>query len=99
MHREPALPAGECDCGNSNLAVDRCHIPIASLVPVAGRLGWFIDNMGRECFIQPQEFPADTFPAFAAAPNLPDAHNGISSSANANGMNFDKAGETVVSQL
>lgn len=90
---------GECDCGDLDLAVYDGHSFIPALIPSTGRFGFFVNHMGRECFIEPEYLPSSTLAAIASAANLPDAHNIVSLLSSPNGMNLDNTRETVITQL
>ncbi|MGO7873489.1 hypothetical protein AB9E15_29975 [Rhizobium leguminosarum] len=89
----------ECDCGGLDLASYVGHSFVASFIASTGRFGFFVDHMGRECFVEPHELPALTLAAIASTSNLPDAHDAIAVLRGANGMNLDDAREAVVAKF
>jgi hypothetical protein len=81
------------------LAAYPLHNWVTAFVPATGRFGFLIGNVGRECFIEPEELPAGSLAAIAAAANLPDAHNFVAVLGRSDSMDFDNAREAVISQL
>ena len=59
LHNAPALPIGECDCDNLDLAEDLSHGAISPPVFGTGSSGLLIEERKPSSFIEPQEFPAD----------------------------------------
>lgn len=89
----------ECDCGQLDLAAYPSHRLIPAFVPATGRFGFFVDHMGGDCFIEPEQLPPATLAAFASASHLPDAHNVVVILGSADGMNLNDAREAVVAKL
>ena len=88
-----------CTCGNLDLTKYPAHRYIPTLIASAGRFGFFIDHMGGECFIEPEELPPHTLAAIAAASNLPDASDAIAILGNPNSVNLDNAREAVITKF
>jgi len=72
---------------------------VATVVPGTGRFGFFINHMGRECFVESHELPTLTLAAVATAANLPDAHDVIAVLRCANSVNLNDARESVIAKL
>lgn len=90
---------GECDCGNLDLAVYAAHRFVPTLIAVTGRFGFFVGEMGRECFVEPEQLPTTTLVAIASAADLIDAHDIVVFGGDANGMNFDDARPSIITKL
>lgn len=88
-----------CDCGELKLTDDARHRVIALHVSLAGRVGFFIDYRGRNCFIEAESAPGAWIAALATASNLPNAGNLVAFLRDANGVDFDHAKETVIGEL
>jgi hypothetical protein len=99
VHNAPAYAPGPCDCGGLELTEDAGHSLVARLVPGTGSSGFLVSDGDAPGFVQPHELPADRLVVNATAPDLPDAHNGISRCACPHCMNFDDPSEAVIGQF
>lgn len=88
-----------CDCGGLDLAAYGAHHFVPTRIPSTGRFGFFVDHMGRECFIEPEQLPPLTLAAIAAAADLPDAHDAVAVLRNPDSMDFDNARISIISKL
>lgn len=95
----PAHDGLPCDCVPLDLTLYPSHRFVPALVTTTGRFGFFVGEAGRESFVEPQELPALTLAAVAAAANLPDTHDAIAVLRGANGMNLDDAREAIIAKL
>ncbi|WP_161492445.1 hypothetical protein [Brucella pituitosa] len=88
-----------CDCGDLDLTNYPAHRYVPTFIPVAGRFGLFINHMGRECFIEPEELPTRTLIAIAAASDLPNESDFVAFFRNANCMDFNNSRKSIVSKF
>jgi len=88
-----------CDCGGLDLAAYDAHHFVATCIPSTGRFGFFVDHMGRECFVEPEQLPPLTLATIAAAADLPDAHDVVAVLRNPDSMDFDNARISIISKL
>ncbi|EUB95874.1 hypothetical protein PMI07_002362 [Rhizobium sp. CF080] len=88
-----------CDCGGLDLALYELHDFVPTRIPATGRFGFFVNHMGRECFVEPEHLPPLTLAAIAAASDLPDTHNTVAVLRCTDCMDLDYAREAVVSKL
>lgn len=99
IHNAPALEAGACDCGDSDLANDLYHCGVVAFVSLTGRFGFFVNNRSGECFVEAESAPRDWIAAIAAASDLPDASNLISILCDADRVDFYDAMEAIICEL
>ncbi len=99
VNQAPAYKAGSCSCGGLNLANDALKSARIAFIPSSGRLGFFVDHMGGEGFIEAHEFPTHALVGFAAAANLPDAHDWAPRSGDADSVDLDNARPAIIAQL
>jgi hypothetical protein len=90
---------GECDCGELDLTAYAPHSFVPTFIAVTGRFGFFVDHMGADCFVEPEQLPAGTLIAIAAAANLPDAHDFVAFCGISDGVDFDNTRPSIVAQL
>lgn len=88
-----------CDCGDLDLASYPAHRFVTTRIPSTGCLGLFVNHMGRECFIEPEQLPADTLIAIAAASDLPNAGDCVALSGVSDSMNLNNSREAVISNF
>ena len=96
VYNEPAMPNRECDCGGLELPEDAAHTPVVLRVALPGRVGDFLREVHGKGLVQNHHLPADRLVAYAAAPDLIDAHAGVVSGRNTDRMNFDNTLEAIV---
>lgn len=99
VHNSPALQSGACDCGGLELAPDSAHDLIPALVSGARSERFLVCNESSGRFVQSQQLPADRLMAHAAASHLPNTHDGMVLLGDANGVDLDVAGITIISKL
>jgi hypothetical protein len=78
------------------LAGNLLHYGVAGFVSGARRKGLLMCHDGTRSFVQAQQLPADRFIAHATAANLPNSHDGVVFFGEANGVNLDRSGITVI---
>jgi hypothetical protein len=88
-----------CDGSWLDLAVYPLHSWIAAFVPSTGRFGFFIGDLGRECFVEPHQLPPLALAAVASAADLPDAHDLVAFLSRPDCVDFDEAREAIISKL
>ena len=88
-----------CDCGELDLASYESHCFVPTFIAATGCFGFFVDHMGRECFVEPEQLPTDTLAALASAANLPSAHNIVAILGGSDRMNLDDARKAVISEF
>ena len=88
-----------CDCGPLELAAYGPHSFVATRIASTGRFGFFLNHMGRERFIEPEQLPTLTLAAIAAASNLIDAHDAISVLRHTDSVDFHDARITIIAKL
>jgi hypothetical protein len=91
--------SGVCDCGGLDLASYESHMFVPAFIPSTGRFGFFVDHMGRDCFIEPHQLPTATLAAVASSCGLENPHNGISVLSDTDCVDFDSAKESIIAQL
>lgn len=89
----------QCDCHGLNLASYPGDSLVGAHVTATGRFGFFINHMGRDCFIQSHELPPLTLATLASAADLPNAHDAISVLSGPDGVDLNNARESVISKL
>lgn len=90
---------GQCDCVGLDLATDKPDRFVPTYISSTGRFGFFINHMGRECFVEPEQLPTLTLAAIASATNLPDTHDAVAVLRGSNDMDFDDARKSIVVEL
>ncbi|GLU25543.1 hypothetical protein [Brucella sp. NBRC 12950] len=90
---------GKCDCGDLDFASYPAHRFVTACIPSAGCFGLFVNHMGRECFIEPEQLPTDTLIAIAAASDLPNAGYCIALSSVSDSVNLNNSREVVISNF
>ena len=88
-----------CDCGDLNLAGYPAHCYVTAFIPSAGRFGLFVNHMGGECFIEPEQLPTDTLIAIAAASDLPNAGDCIAVPGVPDSVNLNNSREAVIAHF
>jgi len=96
VHNGPAYEPGPCDCGASNLTVDMPHGFISALVAGSGRGRGIICECPACSLIEAQDFPSDRLIVDAPAANLPDTHNIVVRSADADSVDLNDAEKAVI---
>lgn len=76
-NKEPAYPAGPCDCGGLDLAAYERYRRVTSLIPDPGSLAAFMIDEAAARLIEPEQLPSGPFSADASAADLPSAHDGV----------------------
>jgi len=99
LYRGPAYEPGPCNCGCSELADDALHISVTALVARPRRLRSFVQQCNASSFVEAQHLPPDRLMVDAAPTDLPDTHNGVASSADANGMDLNIARKAVITDF
>lgn len=75
------------------------HSFVATSVALTGRFGFFVGEVGVECFIETEQLPAAALIAYATAANLPDPHKIAALFAGPDCMDLHDAREAVIAQL
>ncbi|KKC39820.1 hypothetical protein WH87_06785 [Devosia epidermidihirudinis] len=87
------------DGGVLNLSDYPVHSFVASFVALTRRFGFFIGDVGSECFVEPEQLPSSWLIAYASAANLPCAHDLVARGRHPDSMDFNYARKTIIDQL
>ncbi len=89
----------ECNCSDLDLTGYPAHGYVPTFISSTRCFGLFINHMGRECFVEPEELPTGSLIAIAASSDLPDESDFVAFFRNANCMDFDNSRISIVSKF
>lgn len=88
-----------CDCNGLDLTLYSAEDFIPTFVTATRRFGFFVGEVGRECFIEPEILPPLTLAAIASAAHLPSMEDAVAILSESDGVDFNQARISIISEL